>query len=276
MIDLYMYWYYNTQIQYIKMPIMSAHITLRECQNSGFRKFAEHLAKVIRSGQDAILTPYGADVLAELIEPNSVVFRTGENAFLEYLDDFLKHMHSNCYAYYLVTYAGINKLRFKEFARFLETELNWRYQQNALPKQLLSKMNLLLKPYELLNAKAAINPDVAEHYELLSKIITRLLMDEWMGVVKNPFLPKDKWMNRGSYSTIEKANWIIKQPHEGKMLYTNLLTDQQVLTSVDQAFTPYLYAYLQGYSENQLELYRDEVTQFEIVDELIFIDSDLD
>lgn len=254
---------------------MSAHTTLLECQNSGFRNFAAHIAQVIHSGQDAILTPYGADVLADLIEPNTVVFRAGENTFLEYLDEFLSHMHSNCYAYYLVSYAGINKLRFKEFARFLETELNWRYQQDAIPNYLLSKMSLLLKPYELLNSKATTNSGVSENYVLLSKIITRLLVDEWMGMVEAPFLPKDKWMKRGNYSTIEKANWIIKQPHDGKVLYTHLLTERQVLTHIDQQFTPYLYAHLQGYSDNQLDLYRDEITQFEIVNELIFIDSDL-
>lgn len=252
---------------------MGGHVTLRECQNLSFSRFAEYLRDAVRSGEDAILTPYGADVLSDFIEPNSVVLRVSENLFLEHVHDILG-LHSNSYAYYLVTVSGVKKLRFKAFAKFLEKELDWRYDPNAVPKDLLKKNNMLLRAYENLNHKAQYSHDgLAENYVALSKLITRLLTDEWMGVVKYPFQPKDNWTNRNSYQTVEHANWLIKQPYNGKILITHLVNEKQVLVSADQALTPYLIAILEGYSEDQIGLYKDDVTQFESVDEFIFIDS---
>lgn len=256
---------------------MSGFLVLGTAKVIGIERFVENLLESMNDHDQVVLSSYGMKVLHPIMgDGNSPVLNSAEHSYLLHLEQ-LTALHSNAYAFYFPVGSGILRLRFKAFAEFLEKELNWQYDGEAAAQYKNHRLEFIFEAYNKLNACRERHKLSDEQYTALCKIITTLLLNNFLGNVRQPIMPTDTWKERDGYEFLYEYYWIIRQVGATKTLYTNLLNDFQIETPNTQPFNHALCAELEGFSTAEKLLYLSETPiHFQHVNVSIFHETEVE
>lgn len=246
---------------------MSTLDVISNSNKSCIGSFADILCANLESGEDFILTPYGYDTLSVALNLESALVEANSLDFLKPLAVITK-FHSNAFAFYFTVSTGINMMHFKQFAYDLEHKHGWEYISTSRKPTL----NHIFDAYEKLNALSERCNETKEHYNSLIKILTKLILDHFMGAVYHPCLPKSDWKVRSGLEYHSDAPWLVRSEYQSKNLYTNFINGIQYLTTKDTLFSPWFFCKINGYFESHHKIYGFlQAQEFEVLNDEVYL-----